>query len=465
MYRKITVKTEGMLTDIVGKDNILDSPEDMDSYARDESRVLYFPPEYVVRPSNEKQVREIIKLANMELFPVVARGGGTGLTGGALASEGGAVVSFELMNNITDIDTQNRMAVLQPGVINGVFQSQAEENGLFYPVNPASMDSCTLGGNVSNSTGGANTVRYGTTRNYICGMRAVNGNNEVLCAGGKVVKNSTDHTLIQLMCGSEGTLGFFTELTFRLIARPAVTAWIIALFSDIYRISETAGEIYCKGLNPTMMELMDSATLGYCRKYLEIEAQYGRYHQLLLRFDSQDKEELEKAVIKAGEMCMNSGADEVLVADSKIEQEKIWKIRSSIHDALINAARPVCEEDIVIPVSRVNELLKELYLLSDRYGYELTVFGHLGDGNMHVSYNARGEAGNIVPENTVEELRSDVFRKTDILGGKISGEHGIGLLKRRYWKKYVDPSYISLVSRIKKEFDSNLIINPGKLSD
>ncbi len=467
MYQKLNNKLIDILTGIAGRENIHTESVDIEPFSRDETLNAYFPPDAVVYPEDNRQIQEILKLANAENFPVIPRGGGTGLTGGALAAKGGVVIVFERFNKIIDIDTDNRMAVCQPGVINGVLQSESEKVNLFYPVNPASMDSCTLGGNIAEAAGGANTVRYGTTRNYITGITAVTGSGDNWCAGGKVVKNSTDMSLIQLMCGSEGTLSIFTELIFRLIPKPVKTIWIIAPFKDIYRIPLTAGKIFLENCNPTMVELMDSSTLSLCSTYLKMDIQFSEYHQLLIRFDSNNPDELKKLSIKIGELCLENGAEDVLIAETKTEQEKIWKIRSSIHDAIVNETKSVCEEDVVVPVARVTELIKNARAISDKHGVHPVIFGHLGDGNMHLNFISKGTGGSKegFTDEKINRLREDVFKTALNLGGKLSGEHGIGISKKPFFGKFMDPGYIKLLKKIKKDFDPNNILNPGKIFD
>ncbi len=464
MYNKISNANINELTSIVGKEDILVTEEAVTAYASDETPGAYFLPEAVVRPSNSQQVLDILKLANIENFPVIPRGGGTGITGGALAAYGGIVVAFERFNRIIDIDTSNRMAVIEPGVINGVLQNEAEKSGLLYPINPASMDSCTLGGNVAEATGGANTVRYGTTRNYICGMKAITGDGNIWKGGGKLVKNSTDHNLIQLMCGSEGTLSIFTELIFKLIQLPKKNIWIIAPFKNIHVIPLVANEIFKNSFNPTMVELMDSATLSYCSRYLKANIQFNTCHQLLIRLDGDNSNELERISEIIGGICMQNGAEDILIADTKTEQEKIWKIRSGIHDAIVNFAQSVCEEDVVVPVYCINKLIYEVYKLADKYNLNPVLFGHMGDGNLHVNYTS-GEKDTVVSSEDIMELRKDLFKAAFSLGGKLSGEHGIGISKKPFYSKYVDSGYIKTLKNIKKVYDPNNILNPGKILD
>ncbi|MDA3792444.1 MAG: FAD-binding oxidoreductase [Elusimicrobia bacterium] len=463
MYKKIDKKIINKLAGIMPEENIYTDEGDLEKYAEDESPGLHYMPAVVLKPTETDRIKDILKLANKFKIPVTGRGGGTGLTGGALPVYGGIVISFELLDNIIDIDNKNRMAVVEPGVINGVFQKEVENEGLFYPVNPASMDSCTLGGNLANSTGGANTVRYGTTRNYITGLKAVTGEGNCWQSGGKIIKNSTDASIMHLLCGSEGTLSLFTELTFRLLNKPTFNSWIIAPFKDIYKIPEIAGKLFKAKLNPTMVELMDSETLRLSYEYLENEQKFKDCSYLLVRYDCDTQEEIEKHNLKTGEICYSAGAQEVLLAQKSRDQEKIWKLRSSLHDAIVNKANSVCEEDIVVPVDAVAELIKRAYRVSEKYGFRAVIFGHLGDGNMHINIISDNDKKNTDTKRKVDDLKDRLFKISADLGGKLSGEHGIGLTKKPYFEKYTDLGYTKLLKKIKKDFDPNNILNPGKL--
>ncbi|MFC2091979.1 FAD-binding oxidoreductase [Elusimicrobiota bacterium] len=463
MYNKITHKTYNRLCDIAGKDAVLIEPADISKYSKDETLKAFFPPDAVAFPSTKQMVMDIMKLANTDNFPVVPRGGGTSVTGGPLAVFGGLVLSFERFNKIEEIDTVNRMAVVKPGTINSVLQKEAAQLNLFYPINPASMDSCTLAGNVAEATGGANTVRYGTTRNYITGLKAVTGDAQIWKAGGKLMKNSTDHVLIQLMCGSEGTLSVFTELTIRLLPKPKYSAWIISPFDKIEKISFTAAKIFESNCNPTMVELMDSSTLQLCARYLNMDIQYSSSHQLLVRFDTEDKEEIERTTIKTSQICIDNGANDVLIADTKSQQDKIWKIRSSMHEALSNMTNRICEEDIVVPIGKINDLISKIYSISDDYDLRVMLFGHLGDGNLHINFSSETDQEKIISPEMIDSLRIAVFSAAVSMGGNLSGEHGIGVSKIKYFKKFVDPVYFKLLHDIKKDFDPLNILNPGKI--
>ncbi len=460
MYHTINDSILNKLENIFSSNNILTSKQDKEKYARDETPGACFFPEAVVFPRKTKQIKELVKLAQSLNFPIIPRGGGTSLTGGSLAIYGGVTVSFERLDSILELDTENRMAVVQPGVINGNLQKKAQKEDLFYPVNPASQDSCTLGGNVAESTGGANTVKYGTTENYLTGIKAITGNGNIWTAGGKVVKNSTDRNLMQLMCGSEGTLSLFTELTFRLVENPKKTVWLIIPYRDILDIPKAAGKIFKLGIDPTMVEIMDSKTLTYCEEYMDMEIPYSKYHQLLVRLDSARDTDLDEVLFKIGEACLEASAGEPLVADTRPKQEKIWKFRSSVHDAITHVAGTILEEDVVVPPANTGSLIKKIRKISEDTGIPAVIFGHLGDGNMHLNFTGNREETSL---KTIDNLKNSIFSATVKLGGKLSGEHGIGISKKSYFSKFTDPNYIKLLKKIKNDFDPDHILNPGKI--
>ncbi|MGM0568226.1 MAG: FAD-binding oxidoreductase [Elusimicrobiota bacterium] len=458
MSTKIKEKTLKKLKSAVGTSNLSVDKKELSEYSTDESPGLEFMPEVVVFPESEEHVREITKLAYMEKIPLTARGAGTALTGASLPYRGGIVISFKKMNRILDIDTTSRMARVEPGVITGELDREASKHNLFYPVNPASLDSCTLGGNAATSAGGANTVRYGTTRHYLSGIRAVDGRGHLWSAGGNVVKNSTDLQLVQLAAGSEGTLSIFTELNFRLKPRPKETAWIIAPFKDIKMVPSGAEKIFSLSFNPTMLELMDSTTLSCCAGYINEDIPFSKYNQMLVSFDFGPRSNSEDILIEAGKACMEAGAEDVIIADTNRAKEKIWKIRSSIHDAIDHTTGSICEEDVVVPLSKIKELLEAAGKIASGQEVKVALYGHLGDGNIHVNFLGK-------PSNKVkaDSLREELFKAVAKLSGKVSGEHGIGITKKSCFGKYVDKNYIKLLKKIKKEFDPEGILNPGKI--
>jgi len=453
------------LEEIVGKNNTFTIASDMEAYTHDETPGLRGTPDAVVRVQNREQIVEILKLANSERIFVIPRGGGTGLSGGAVPMYGGIVLSLEKMNRILDIDTRNYMAVVEAGTINGNLQREVEKYELFYPINPASMDSCTIGGNVAEAAGGANAVRYGTTKDYVAGMEVVLPTGEVVRAGGKLMKNATDDGFIRLLLGSEGTLGVLTEITMRLIPKPAATLVLIIPFDSIAPISEAVARIFAKKIIPTMLELMDNKTIQVCESYLSTEIPYHQaaFH-LLVRLDEESNENLEKVAEIIGEICLEEGALEVLVAADSQRQDEIWKVRRSIHDALVHKAGLLADEDVVVPRNEITRLILGTTEISKRLSLPVAFFGHLGDGNIHVNFlredRSIAEVEKLLPATLLE-----LFQLTISLEGKISGEHGVGFFKKPYLHLSVDDGYISILRRIKKALDPSGIMNPGKIID
>ncbi len=456
MFKKISEKNIARLKDIVGESNLISGSKELAPYSCDESVGLTFFPETVLLPVSEKQLKAVVELALKEKFPLTPRGGGTSLTGSPLPLFGGAVISFEKMDSIIDIDPISGMAVVEPGVITGNLDREAEKYGLFYPVNPASLDSCTLGGNTATAAGGANTVRYGTTRSYITGIRAVDGQGKSWEAGGKIVKNASDHQLIQLAAGSEGILSLFTRLTFRLVRRPSETAWIMAPFKKTEDIPGAGLKLL--NHNPTMLEIMDRNTIECCLQYSGEKIERGDLSHLMARFDFFSSSEREKTLLRAGESCMENGAEDVFIAETRQQQERIWKLRSSIHDAIEATAGSLCQEDVVVPRGKTGELIRSIRNISLKYNSPAAVYGHLGDGNIHANFT-----GKTYERDKVKKIKVQLFKAVHELGGKISGEHGIGITKKNFFTRYTDTGYIKILKKIKKVLDPGNILNPGKI--
>ncbi|MCD5390562.1 FAD-binding oxidoreductase [candidate division NPL-UPA2 bacterium] len=465
MNKTIDDQIVNQLETIAGKENVLVNELDMEPYSHDETPGLRSFPEAVVKPTETEQISQILRLANEKTVPATPRGGGTGLSGGAVPLCGGLVVSLERMNKILDIDTNNSMATVQAGVINGELQREAEKLGLFYPVNPASMDSCTIGGNVAENCGGANAVRYGTTKDYVCGLEVILADGQIVRAGGKLVKNATDFSLIQLLLGSEGTLGIMNEITLRLVPLPEATVVLIIPFDDLSALSEIVREVFQTRIVLTMIEIMDRRTIKACQEFLDRKIPFdeARAH-LLLRLDGKDRKELEGSFQAIGEICLNKGGLDVLVVEEISDQRKIWEVRQSIHEALVDKAHLLTDEDVVVPRTEITNLLSGVQEISKRHNLPVANFGHLGDGNIHVNF-LREDLEEEVARKALTPALNELFRLAVSLGGKISGEHGVGLFKKPYFPLSVDKNYIKLMRGIKKVFDPSNILNPGKIFD
>lgn len=461
--KKIKDKLITKLESLLGKDCVFADETDLEAYSHDETPGLSSLPEVVIKPGSEEQIKEILCLANEENFPVTPRGGGTGLSGGAIPAQGGVVLALERLNRILEIDGENSMAVVQAGVINGELQRAVEKENLFYPVNPASMDSCTLGGNVAAATGGANTVRYGTTRDYVKGVRALLPTGDTVEAGGKISKNSTDHRFIQLVLGSEGTLAVISQITFKLIPHPSHTVVLTAPFNEYTPISKVVLDIFRENIIPTMIELLDNPTIKAVEAFLNRRVQYDEaaYH-LQIRLDSFREEEIASWLEIVGNICLEAGAEDVLVAEDSQQQERVWEFRRNIHEALVHKAGTLADEDVVVPRSKISDLLKGVKEISERHGISVCNFGHLGDGNIHVNFLKYDREEKAVRAVLMKAI-GDLFQLSSELGGKISGEHGIGLFKKSFLGKCTSPGYIETLRLVKKALDPNGILNPGKI--
>ena len=431
--------------------------DSLEPYSHDETPGLKIFPEVVVKPETREEVLEILRLAHKEKVPVTPRGGGTGLAGGAVPLSDGIVLSMERMDRIKEIDRENRMAVVEPGVITEDLSKKVEEYGLFYPPDPASLDSCTLGGNIATGAGGARTVKYGTTRNYVYGLEVVLPKGELLRLGGKFLKNATGYSLLHLFIGSEGTLGVFTEAILRLLPKPEYKVDLLIPYKRLKDAVRTALRL---PLTPTTLEFMERDAIKAAEKFLEKRLPFSDAEvHLLLEFDG-EKEELEKVYERVGEIALEDGAVDVFVADNRPSQERIWEGRRAISRGL-KAMGKVASQDVVVPKSRIPEFIDRLRRVREKYRMKIVCFGHLGDGNVHVNLiKEREEALNLVPT-----ILKEIFQTVVDLGGIISGEHGIGLVKKPYLKMALSSPYIQLMRGIKRVFDPNNILNPGKIFD
>lgn len=465
MYRKVTSEIIERLKEIVGETDILTEEMDKESYSHDETTCLKHLPEVVVRPKSTDEVAKILSLANREKISVTPRGGGTGLSGGAIPIFGGIVLSLERMNKILEVDTDNLMVTVEPGVITGELGREVEKYGLFYPINPASLDSCTIGGNVAESTAAANTVKYGSTKDYVCGLEVVLPTGEVIKMGGKLVKNATGYKLMNLLIGSEGTLAAITRVIVRLLPLPSVKVNLLVPFSDLILCSKAIRQIIKSKMTPTILDFMDSECIKACEKFLKRELPFNQAKvHLLIEIDGNKKDSFEDTYIKIGEICAENEALDILVAEDRPTQERLWEARQNIREALMSLSPIIDEEDVVVPRDELTHLLEGLEKVSKKYCLPIVNYGHPGDGNVHANILKRDIDDNEWRE-VIPRMVKDIFELTLSLGGMISGEHGIGITKKRYLPLAIDSTQIELMRKIKKIFDPNNILNPGKIFD
>jgi len=441
---------------IVGADNLSTSPEELVVYSYDATQRESLP-WAVVRPVSPEEVSRILRLANQELFPVVPRGAGTGMSGGSVPVCGGVVLSFERMNSILEIDEENLLAVVEPGVVTGDLQREVEARGLFYPPDPASHKFCTLGGNVAECAGGLRAVKYGVTKDYVLGLEVVLPTGELIRTGARTVKSVAGYDLTKLIVGSEGTLGVVTKIILKLLPLPESVRTLSAFFPSADQAATAASRIMAGRIIPRALEFVDRGALRAVESHLHEDISGGAEAMLLVEVDG-PADLTDREIGKIEELVQKTGASRVVRADTEKDRERIWKARRSISPALYALKPKKMNEDIVVPRSRIAEILREIGDIAKRYELMIVNFGHAGDGNIHT--NIMHEAGEAAKaEKAVKEIFAAVLR----LGGSISGEHGIGLSKAAYLPMELGQAALDAMQSIKRALDPKGILNPGKI--
>jgi glycolate oxidase len=463
MYKKVDADIVQALRCIVGDDDVLVSAEAMEPYTHDEVVGLRADPEVVVRVRSAEQVAEILRLAQRERVPVTPRGAGYGLSGGAVPTEGGIVLSLERMNHILEIDKENLMVTVEPGVITGDIHRAVEAEGLFYPPDPASLDSCFIGGNIAEGAGGPRAVKYGVTRHYVCGLEVVLPSGEIITCGGKLVKNVTGYDLIQLLIGSEGTLAVVTKIILRLLPLPKVQVDLLVPFDDFQAAADTVSDIIAHRILPTTIEFMERDSVLAVERLSQKEVpHHDAAAHLLIQLDGNRQEAVDADYEMVGELCLEHGALDVLVAKDSHTRDRLWEARRLIIDAL-NHESPINHmEDVVVPRAEIPSLLGGIKEVAKQHDVRIVCFGHAGDGNVHV---------NVLKDEILEErwdalvpvVSEEIYRLSLSLGGTITGEHGIGATRRRYLSLALDGAQIAVMRGIKAVFDPRHILNPGKI--
>ncbi len=464
MYTKIDEGILSKLRDIVGDENVSTSDEDKDKYAHDEVAELHHEPDAVVKVRSAKEVSEIMKLANAENFPVTPRGAGQGLSGGAVPVYGGVVLSLERMNKIVEIDQENMMVWVEPGVITNTLQTELENHGLFYPPDPASSESCTIGGNIAENAGGPHGIKYGVTKDYVVGLEVVLPSGEIVTMGGKIVKNVTGYNLIQLLVGSEGTLAIVTKILLRLLPLPKERVDLLVPFDDFRKAAKTVSDIIKSRIIPTALEFMERDSIEAVEKLLEKEAYFRESAaHLLITLDGNDQSSMEADYEKIGEICLENGAEDVMVADNLQTRDRMWEIRKMIIEALQNLSPEhiMDTQDVVVPRTQLPELLNRIKEVGKKYGIDIITFGHSGDGNVHVNIIKNVEES--VWKEKEPQAAANIYRIAVELGGTVTGEHGIGVTRKKFLGLGVDKYQIELMKKIKDDFDPNHVLNPGKI--
>lgn len=446
------------LKSLIPGECVLTGIEDRMCYSYDGTRQSIIP-EAVVRPRTAQTVSAVLKFANEKSIPVYPRGAGTGLSGGAVPAMKGIVIDLSLMNRILEIDSVNMTAVVEPGVTTGEFQKKVELQRLFYPPDPASAEFCTIGGNVSENAGGLRCVKYGVTRDYVLALEIVLPSGQIIHTGRNTLKSVTGYDLTRLFTGSEGTLGIFTEITVKLIPLPEKAETLIAYFAGMENAVNAAAGLLSSGELPRALELMDEDTIKAVLKYKPFPVPQGTAAAVITEYDGNGYGASISAK-NALEFFKSHNALQTLLSTDAAEKAGVWAFRKAASPALYALSRKKLSEDIAVPRSRLLDILKEIKLISARHGIPTAVFGHAGDGNLHVNF--------LPPENgsadsKIEKAIEDLFVKTIEMGGTLSGEHGIGNTKARFLPLELGNTEIELMRSIKQLLDPKGIMNPGKI--
>ncbi|HHO42379.1 MAG TPA: FAD-binding protein [Epsilonproteobacteria bacterium] len=457
------IKTEDIkaLESIVGVENLYTDKAHRIAYSYDATRTRY-EPDIVLFPKDESDIQSILRYCNTHSIPVVPRGAGSGFTGGALPSNGGVILALEKhMNKILEIDMENLVAVVQPGVINKHLQRAVEAVGLFYPPDPASEEYSTLGGNVSENAGGMRAAKYGITKDYVMALRAVLPNGEVIRAGKRTIKDVAGYNTAGILIGSEGTLAVLSEITLKLIPKPKFTKAYMGVFPTVKDAMNAVFKSLASGANPVAMEFLDTLVVQALKEKLGVQLPQEAGALLIGDVDGNVSQEVEFQLDILKESFENNGATAFEVAHDAKEREKLWYARRNASPSITIYGSKKLNEDISVPRSKLPEALEAIYAIGEKYGFKVPCFGHAGDGNIHV--NVMVDGSNQEQLKAGHEAIEEIFKAVVDMGGTLSGEHGIGLSKAPFMDIAFNQSEIALFREIKKAFDPNNILNPGKM--
>lgn len=447
------------LIEIVGVENVSTALSDMITHSYDATQEKFLP-EAVVYAGSALEVSSVVKLANEYSFPVLPRGAGSGFTGGTLPIKGGVVMVLTRMDQIIEIDSDNLIAEVEPGVVTAELQRQVEKLGLFYPPDPASKEFSTLGGNVAECAGGPRCVKYGVTKDYILGLEVVTPTGDIIKTGGRTLKNVVGYDLTKLFVGSEGTLGIVTKIILRLLPKPEAKKTMLVFFETIDGAAQSVSDIIGKKIIPTTLEFMDAATIDCIRDKSGIPLPETCRAILIIEVDG-EKERLDKDANLILSIVQPNGVLGTRIASTEVESEEIWQVRRIVSPSLRQVNPDKFNEDIVVPRSKVPDMIRALEKISGDYGVPIVNFGHAGDGNIHVNVMVDLKEEGMAEK--VEQVMDEVFGAAIRLRGSISGEHGIGTSKSKYLNMELDRATIDYMLRIKKALDPANVLNPGKI--
>jgi len=448
---------------ILGTANVI-VDEKKENFAHDETEDLVFMPEVVLIPENTEQVSAILKYCNTHNIAVTPRGGGTGLSGGALPVYGGVLISMHKFNKILQIDENNLQVTVEPGVITQVLQESVIEKGLYYPPDPSSRGSCFIGGNLAECAGGPRAVKYGVTKDYVLNCEIVLPNGEIIWTGANVLKNSTGYNLTQLIVGSEGTLAIITKIVLRLIPYPPQTIVMLVPFADAENACKAVSAIFKAGITPSALEFMERDAIDWTLQFrndIQLIITDEEKAHLLIEVDGTNMDVLRETCEKIAEVTEQYHCLNIYYAESTDDKAALWKLRRSVAEA-VKSNSVYKEEDTVVPRYFLPDLLKGVKEIGRKYGFKSVCYGHAGDGNLHVNI-IKGDLDDITWNNELPKGIREIFELCVKLGGTLSGEHGIGLVQKQYMDIAFTNVQLNLMKEIKKVFDPKGILNPGKI--
>ncbi|KEP27370.1 FAD-linked oxidase C-terminal domain-containing protein [Bacillus sp. FSL W8-0920] len=444
---------------IIKTGRILIDESDRFSYSFDGSFGTYLP-DIVIQTKSVDELASLVKFANCEKIPICPRGQATSLSGGPLPVKGGIVIDLSIMNDLLEIHEEDLIAIVSPGVLTSDIHKAAEQKGLMYPPDPSSSHVSTIAGNLAENSGGPRGLKYGVTKDYVIGLEIITPEGEIIKTGGKTVKNVTGYDLTKLIVGSEGTLGIITKAILRLIPKPQASGTIMAIFDNLVDAGSAISKILSSGILPSKMELMDQSSIVAVENFEPLGLPTDAAALILIELDGHPlslKEEMEQAAV----LCRTVGAREVTIPKNKAEETELWKARKLVSPAIARIKPTKISEDATVPRSKIPEMCERLLNIRDKYGIHLVVFGHAGDGNLHP---------NIICDKTdqeemirVEQAVAEIFTAAVELGGTLSGEHGIGTMKAPFMEMELGAVGLDMMKRIKKAWDPNNIMNPGKI--
>lgn len=466
MYSKTNPEIIRQIISIAGEKYVFFDDENKEKYGRDETEDLQYFPEVIVKPATSQEIAEILQLANNHLIPVTPMGARTGLSGGALPIYGGIALSMERFNKILFIDERNLQVTTEPGVITEILQNAVIEKGLFYPPDPASRGSCFIGGNVAENSGGPKAVKYGVVKDYVLNLEVVLPTGEIIWTGANVLKNATGYNLTQLFVGSEGTLGIITKIVLKLIPFPKLNLLMLVPFYSSARACEAVAEIFRAGITPSAMEFMERDAIDFVLRFnqdINFIIDNNIQAHLLIEVDGNNAEVLMNDCEVISNIVEQFDCGEILFAETEREKNDLWKMRRKVGES-VKQNSIYKEEDTVVPRAELPVLLEGVKKIGNKYGFRSVCYGHAGDGNLHVNILKEEMSDNDWKIKLPQGI-TEIFQLVISLGGTISGEHGIGLVQKSYMSLAFNEIQLKLFRKLKKLFDPNLILNPGKVVD